>query len=29
VVVTKEVVCDNVNPTLVPRVEPAKKKKSA
>jgi len=29
VVVTKEVVCDNVNPTLVPRAEPAKKKKSA
>ncbi len=26
VVVTKEVVCDNVNPTLVPRAEPAKKK---
>jgi ATP-dependent Clp protease ATP-binding subunit ClpX len=29
VVVTREVVCDNVNPTLVPREEPAKKKKSA
>ncbi|MGI8578094.1 MAG: ATP-dependent Clp protease ATP-binding subunit ClpX [Nocardioidaceae bacterium] len=29
VVVTREVVCDNVNPTLVPRVEPTKKKKSA
>ncbi len=29
VVVTREVVCDNVNPTLVPRQEPAKKKKSA
>ncbi|MBA2772427.1 MAG: ATP-dependent Clp protease ATP-binding subunit ClpX [Nocardioidaceae bacterium] len=29
VVVTKEVVVDNVNPTLVPREEPAKKKKSA
>ncbi|MEJ7689274.1 MAG: hypothetical protein WKF76_01920 [Nocardioidaceae bacterium] len=26
VVVTKEVVVDNVNPTLVPREEPAKKK---
>ncbi len=29
VVVTGEVVSDNVNPTLVPREEPAKKKKSA
>ncbi len=29
VVVTREVVSDNVNPTLVPREEPAKKKKSA
>ena len=29
VVITREVVCDNVNPTLVPREEPAKKKKSA
>ncbi|MDP9317629.1 MAG: ATP-dependent Clp protease ATP-binding subunit ClpX, partial [Actinomycetota bacterium] len=29
VVVTREVVCDNVNPTLVPREAPPKKKKSA
>ncbi|MGH3471091.1 MAG: ATP-dependent Clp protease ATP-binding subunit ClpX, partial [Nocardioidaceae bacterium] len=29
VVVNREVVVDNVNPTLVPREEPAKKKKSA
>ena len=29
VVITREVVSDNVNPTLVPREEPAKKKKSA
>ena len=29
VVVTREVVSDNVNPTLVPREEPTKKKKSA
>jgi ATP-dependent Clp protease ATP-binding subunit ClpX len=29
VVVTGEVVSNNVNPTLVPREEPAKKKKSA
>jgi ATP-dependent Clp protease ATP-binding subunit ClpX len=29
VVVTREVVSDNVNPTLIPREEPAKKKKSA
>ncbi len=29
VVVTREVVVDNVNPTLVPREEPPKKKKSA
>jgi ATP-dependent Clp protease ATP-binding subunit ClpX len=29
VVVTREVVSDNVNPTLVPREEPPKKKKSA
>ncbi|MBA3308879.1 MAG: ATP-dependent Clp protease ATP-binding subunit ClpX [Nocardioidaceae bacterium] len=29
VVVNREVVCDNVNPTLVPREAPAKKKKSA
>jgi ATP-dependent Clp protease ATP-binding subunit ClpX len=29
VVVTREVVCDNVNPTLIPREAEAKKKKSA